>query len=61
MQLTKSGLKLIDAAVTVHVDKERALLQPMSAASLAALNTHLSALLAVLEGGAGSTEDAQCC
>lgn len=60
VQLTKPGLKLIDAAVTVHVDKERALLQPMSAASLAALNTHLSALLAVLEGGAGSTDDAQC-
>ena len=59
VQLTKRGFKLIDEAVTAHVEKERALLQPLPAASLAALNTHLSALLAVLEGGAGSAEEAQ--
>ena len=51
VQLTDQGLELIDRAVEAHLDNERAMLAPMPAAELAALDQRLSLLLRVLEGG----------
>ena len=49
VQLTAQGLALIDAAVTAHVENERAILAALSSAELATLNTGLVNLLGVLE------------
>lgn len=50
--LTPAGLALIDRAVEAHVENERALLSSLPPATLAALNEHLSQLLATLESQA---------
>ena len=49
VQLTPAGLALIDQAVQAHVANEHALLAPLRAADLAALDRRLAQLLAVLE------------
>lgn len=49
VQLSASGLKLIDRAVAAHVENERRILAPLKASSQAALNARLTELLAVLE------------
>ncbi len=49
VQLTPEGLALIDRAVAAHVDNEHAILAPLKAAELRALDAGLVALLAVLE------------
>lgn len=54
VQLSPSGLALIDRAVTAHVENEQRILAPFKAADLAALDLRLSKLLLSLEGdGAG--------
>lgn len=53
VQLTPKGLKLINVAVEVHVEKERELLAALPPAALAALDAHLSTLLQALEGRSG--------
>lgn len=49
VQLSPKGLGLINQAVEVHVEKERALLKALPATALAELNSHLSTLLLALE------------
>ncbi|PKH23770.1 MarR family transcriptional regulator [Enterobacterales bacterium CwR94] len=49
VQLTASGLALIDKAVEAHVENERQLLAELTPETLAALNDALSRLMAVLE------------
>jgi DNA-binding MarR family transcriptional regulator len=49
VRLTPSGLELVDRAVEAHLDNERRILAPLSAADLAALDASLATLLAVLE------------
>lgn len=49
VRLTPSGLELIDRAVEAHLENERRILAPLSAAELAALDASLATLLAVLE------------
>jgi len=49
VQLTASGLALIDRAVEAHVENERKILAPINASDLATLDTCLAKLLAVLE------------
>ncbi|PXF31546.1 MarR family transcriptional regulator [Pokkaliibacter plantistimulans] len=49
VQLTQSGLALIDRAVEAHVDNEQRILAPLAAEQLAALDQGLIALLALLE------------
>ena len=53
VQLTPVGLALIDRAVEAHVANEHALLAPLRAADLAALDRKLAQLLAVLESPEG--------
>lgn len=53
VQLTPAGLALIDRAVEAHVANEHALLAPLKAADLAALDRRLAQLLAVLDAPAG--------
>lgn len=53
VQLTPAGLELIDRAVEAHVANEHALLAPLRAADLAALDRKLAQLLAVLESPEG--------
>ena len=53
VQLTGSGLALIDRAVEAHVENERQLLSTLHADVLCALDTHLSALLCSLEDSRG--------
>lgn len=50
VQLTKSGRALIDAAVQAHVENERAILAPLTATELKALDERLARLLRALEG-----------
>lgn len=50
VQLSPKGLQLIDAAVDVHIEKERALLAALPVKALEQLDAHLSALLVSLEG-----------
>ncbi|MGB4073577.1 MarR family winged helix-turn-helix transcriptional regulator [Pseudomonas sp.] len=52
VQLTPTGLELIERAVTAHVANEARLLAPIAAAELAQLDARLSELLAVLEPAA---------
>ncbi len=49
VQLTDSGLALIDRAVEAHVENERRLLSALGGEVLCALDTHLSTLLLSLE------------
>ncbi|WP_079204199.1 MarR family winged helix-turn-helix transcriptional regulator [Pseudomonas sp. CC6-YY-74] len=49
VRLTPSGLELVDRAVEAHLENERRILAPLSAAELAALDASLATLLAVLE------------
>ena len=49
VQLTPDGLALVNRAVEAHVENERRILAPIKPSDLAALNTRLSQLLAVLE------------
>lgn len=49
VRLTPSGLELVDRAVEAHLENERRILAPLSAADLAALDASLATLLAVLE------------
>lgn len=49
VQLSPKGLALINRAVDVHVEKERALLSALPPEALAQLNAHLSSLLLALE------------
>jgi DNA-binding MarR family transcriptional regulator len=49
VQLTGSGLALIDRAVEAHVENERQLLSALRGDVLCALDSHLSALLRSLE------------
>lgn len=51
VQLSEAGLELIDRAVAAHVENERAILAPLDAAELAALDAGLIRLLATLESG----------
>ncbi|WP_317203656.1 MarR family winged helix-turn-helix transcriptional regulator [Janthinobacterium sp.] len=51
VQLSEAGLELIDRAVAAHVENERAILAPLDAAALAALDAGLIRLLATLESG----------
>lgn len=53
VQLTDSGLALIDRAVEAHVENERQLLSTLHADVLCALDSHLSALLCSLEDSRG--------
>ena len=53
VQLTPTGLALIDQVVEAHVANEHAILAPLPAATLAALDRHLSALLLALESPGG--------
>ena len=52
VQLTDTGLKLIDRAVDKHVENERRILSVMPAHMLAELNARLSTLLLALENSA---------
>ena len=52
VQLTDTGLKLIDRAVDRHVENERRILSVMPAHMLAELNARLSTLLLALENPA---------
>ncbi|QNP60402.1 MarR family winged helix-turn-helix transcriptional regulator [Paenacidovorax monticola] len=49
VQLTPEGLALIDRAVEAHVENEHAILAPLKAADLAALDRRLAQLMAALE------------
>lgn len=49
VQLTAAGLALIDRAVEAHVENERRILAPLKASDLAALDSSLARLLAILE------------
>ncbi|MDC8773026.1 MarR family winged helix-turn-helix transcriptional regulator [Roseateles albus] len=49
VQLTPQGLALIDQAVTAHVKNQHAILAPLKASELRALDAGLKALLAELE------------
>lgn len=49
------GIGRIDAAVEVHIQKERDLLAALPSAALAQLNRHLSTLLLALEGAGDRT------
>jgi len=49
VQLTPAGLELIDRAVEVHIETERAILALIEPTSVTALDAHLSALLSELE------------
>lgn len=49
VQLTASGLQLVDRAVEAHLDNERAILAPLPVDILLSLDTQLSALLRLLE------------
>lgn len=49
VQLTDTGLALIDRAVETHVENERRMLSALRADVLAQLDTHLSTLLLSLE------------
>lgn len=49
VRLTPSGLELVDRVVEAHLENERRILAPLSAADLAALDASLATLLAVLE------------
>lgn len=51
VQLSEAGLELIDRSVAAHVENERAILAPLDAAELAALDAGLIRLLATLESG----------
>ena len=53
VQLTSEGLALVNRAVEAHVENEREILAPIKPSDLAALNAHLSQLLAVLEPADG--------
>ena len=55
VQLTATGLALIDRAVEAHVETERELVGGLRPAALAALDAHLSALLQCLEADGGDT------
>lgn len=50
VQLTPEGFALIDRAVEAHVENEHAILAPLKAADLAALDRRLAQLMAALEG-----------
>lgn len=49
VELTPSGLALIDRAVEAHVENERMILAGMTSAEIAALDARLARLLAALE------------
>lgn len=51
VQLTPSGLALVNRAVEAHVENEHRILAPLKAAQRAALEEALAQLLAVLEPG----------
>jgi DNA-binding MarR family transcriptional regulator len=53
VQLTPSGLALIDQAVEAHIENERQILSELSAAELSTLDRSLALLLVRLEPGAG--------
>ncbi|MDO9598707.1 MAG: MarR family transcriptional regulator [Azoarcus sp.] len=55
VQLTASGLELIDRAVTAHVDNEHRILGDLSADAVAALDASLIGLLAELEPPPGES------
>jgi DNA-binding MarR family transcriptional regulator len=49
VQLTPTGLALIDGAVQSHVENEKRILAPIKPADLAQFDFHLAQMLAVLE------------
>jgi DNA-binding MarR family transcriptional regulator len=54
VQLTRKGLTLSNRAVEARLENERRVLSALPADGLAALDTHLSALLRALEGNAAA-------
>lgn len=56
VQLTSTGLELINRAVEAHIENERQVLSVLPAEVLATLDAHLAALLHGLEKHAGQTE-----
>lgn len=50
VQLSASGLALVERALEAHVENEHRILAPLPAEALDALNSQLSALLLALEG-----------
>lgn len=59
VQLTDTGLALIDRAVEVHVENERAMLSAMPADALEQLDAQLATLLRVLEAPSDSLSPAK--
>ncbi len=51
VQLSPSGLELVERALLAHVENEKNIMAPLAADDAASLDTQLRRLLAMLEAG----------